>query len=222
MDSKIIELHDAYLHGDMNRRVFMQRLGILAGGSVMAASLLPLLEYDYAQAAIVAPDDSRLQTGRISYAGASGDMKGYQAKPKGDQKLPAVLVVHENRGLNPHIEDVTRRIALAGFVAMAPDALSASGGTPPVEKDAIEMIRKLDGEETLKNFVAAAAYLNTNPPGHRQGGGGRLLLGRSHGQPASGALAGCGCGGALLWTPAQGGRRAQDQSFLAAALWRRG
>ena len=163
MDSKIIDLHDAYLHGEINRRVFMQRLGVMAGGSVMAAGLLPLLDYDYAQAAMAAPDDARLQTGRVSYAGASGDMKAYLARPKGEQKRPAVLVVHENRGLNPHIEDVTRRVALAGFVAMAPDALSASGGTPPDEKEAVAMIRKLDMGQTLKNFAAAAAYLKTNP-----------------------------------------------------------
>jgi carboxymethylenebutenolidase len=163
MDPKIVELHDSYLHDDINRREFMRQLGLLAGGAVAASALLPLLDYNYAQAAIVAPDDGRLQTGEVSYAGASGDMKAYTARPKGAQKLPAVLVVHENRGLNPHIKDVARRIALAGFLAMAPDALSASGGTPPVEKEAIAMIRKLDMGQTLKNFLAATAYLKTNP-----------------------------------------------------------
>ena len=163
MDSRIVDLHDSYLHGLINRRDFMLRLGMMAGGAVAAASLLPLLEYNYALAAMVAPDDARLQISQAAFSGASGEMKGYMARPKGDEKLPAVLVVHENRGLNPHIEDVTRRIALQGFLAMAPDALSASGGTPPVEKDAIDMIRELDMKKTLQDFVAAAAYLKTNP-----------------------------------------------------------
>jgi carboxymethylenebutenolidase len=163
MDSKLVDLHDDYLHGGMSRRQFMQRLAVLAGGTAAASALLPLLEYNYASAAMVPEDDARLETARASYQAPSVKMSAYWAKPKSSGKLPAVLVVHENRGLNPHIEDVTRRIALEGFAAMAPDALSATGGTPGVEKEAIAQIRKLDMKTTLDNFVAAAEYLKTNP-----------------------------------------------------------
>ena len=95
----------------------------------------------------------------MTYPGATGDIKAYMARPKGAAKLPAVIVIHENRGLNAHIEDVTRRVALEGFLALGPDLLSPAGGTPENEDTAREMIGKLDGQQTVQNLVAAVAFL---------------------------------------------------------------
>lgn len=114
-------------------------------------------------AEIIKPDDSRLITETVRYAGASGPMIAYMARPKGKKKLPAVIVIHENRGLQPHIKDVTRRMALEGFVALAPDALSPLGGTPENPSEAGPMFQKLDYEKTKQDFAAAVAYLKTNP-----------------------------------------------------------
>jgi carboxymethylenebutenolidase len=140
--------------------VFIDRLAMLAGGTAAASALLPLLENNYAKAAIVAPDDPRLATEQIGFPGASGEIRGYLARPAdAGGKLPAVLVIHENRGLNPHIEDVTRRVAVEGFVALAPDFLSPQGGTPENEDQAREMISQLDPAQTAQNAVAAVAFL---------------------------------------------------------------
>lgn len=162
MEKRIMDLHDEYTQGSLDRREFMKRLTVLAGGTAAAGFILPLLEGNYAQAEVVPKDDSRLSTEYVSYPGATGDVKAYLAKPKGKAKLPGVVVIHENRGLHPHIEDVTRRIALEGFLAVAPDALSPQGGTPADSDAAIKMIGKLDGPSTTKNFVAAVQYLKTH------------------------------------------------------------
>ena len=159
----IIDLYDEFTHTTIQRRVFMQRLARLAGGTAAAAALVPLLQNNYAKAAIVAPDDNRLEIKRVMFKGASGDVKGYEVRPKNAQKLPAVVIVHENRGLNPHIEDVARRIAIEGFVALAPDLLSQIGGTPSNEEEATQLIRKIDGAKTLGDGVAAVSYLKSHP-----------------------------------------------------------
>jgi len=112
---------------------------------------------------VVPQDDARLQTNYVNYSGATGEVKAYWARTKGDAKLPGVLVIHENRGLNAHIEDVTRQVALEGFLAMAPDALSPLGGTPSDQNAAVAMIAKLDMGQTLGNFVAAVKYLKSHP-----------------------------------------------------------
>ena len=133
-----IELYDNFTHGTTSRRVFMERLAKAAGGAAAAAALVPILQNNYAEAAIVPEDDERLVTEKLTYDVDGVTMSGYLARPKGEQKLPAVIVIHENRGLNPHIQDVARRMALEGFLAFAPDALSPVGGTPADEDKARE------------------------------------------------------------------------------------
>lgn len=163
MNQEIIDLYDRYTHELLGRREFLKKLSMLAGGTAAANALLPLLENDYANAEIVPKDDPRLQTDSITYRGATGDVHAYFARPKGDEKLPGVVVIHENRGLNPHIEDVTRRTALEGFLAIGPDALSPLGGTPEDPDKARELIGKLDSQSTTRNFVAAVRYLKAHP-----------------------------------------------------------
>lgn len=163
MDRKIIELYDQYAQGSLDRREFLQKLAYLAGGTAAALALLSILENRNAAAAeIIAQDDPRLETQHISYPGATGEVRAYLARPKGEGKLPGVVVIHENRGLNAHIEDVNRRVALEGFLAMAPDALSPVGGTPQDPDQARSLMGKLDDESTIKNYVAAVKYLKTH------------------------------------------------------------
>ncbi len=165
MDQRIIDLYDNFTHDRIDRRTFMERLTVLAGSTAAATALLPVLSNDYAKAAIVAPDDPRLVIERITYpAPDGGAVKGYMARPaQGAGKRPAVIVVHENRGLNPHIEDVTRRMGLEGFVAFAPDMLSLDGGTPTNEDQAREMIGKLDAQKTIARLAAAVPFLAQFP-----------------------------------------------------------
>jgi carboxymethylenebutenolidase len=163
MHRESIDLYDEYIHESLDRREFLKKLAILAGGAAAAHALLPLLENNCAQAQIVPEDDPRLDTAYITYPGATGEVRAIFVRPKGDAKLPGVVVVHENRGLNPHIEDVTRRAALEGFLALAPDALSPLGGTPEDSDKARSLIGQLDGPSTVKNYLAAVRYLKTHP-----------------------------------------------------------
>jgi len=157
MDQQIINLYDEYTHKPLKRDEFLSRLAKLAGSTVAATALLPLLESNYAKAAVTSNID--LVTENVTYPGATGEIKAYVARPKADGKYGTVIVIHENRGLNPHIEDVTRRAANAGFLAMAPDALSSQGGTPTNEDSARDMIGKLDAQQNLQNFIKAFDYL---------------------------------------------------------------
>jgi carboxymethylenebutenolidase len=166
MDQRIIDLYDEYTHAPLDRRVFLARLAQLTGSTAAAMALVPLLEANQARAALVSPEDQRLETSRTTYAGATGDIKAYIARPKGAGKLPAVIVIHENRGLNPHIEDVTRRMALEGFLVLAPDLLSPQGGTPENEDTARDMIGKLDAQQTAQNLVAAVTSLEKHANGN--------------------------------------------------------
>ncbi len=161
MEQKYIELYDEYTHSNvMSRRDFIDRLAKLAGGSALALALLPSLENNQTKAQTVPKDDKNLNTKYIEYQGASGKIRGYLAMPKKIKgKIPAVVIIHENKGLQPHIEDVARRAALAGFIALAPDALSGNGGTPADADKARELIGKLDYPKTIKDFVAAVSYL---------------------------------------------------------------
>ena len=163
MDKKIADLYDEHTNGSMDRREFLKKLSILAGGTAAAYALLPELERNYAMSEVVAKDDPRLHTEYIKYPGETGEVRASFARPKGEEKLPGVIVIHENRGLNAHIEDVNRRVALEGFLAIAPDALSPLGGTPEDSNEARSMIGKLDAQDTVKNFVAAVKYLKTHP-----------------------------------------------------------
>ena len=158
MDQRIIDLYDRFTHGGMSRRTFMTRLAGLAGGSQAALTLLPELKNDYESSPVVDPGDSSIHVEYMKYPGASGEVRAYHAAPSGDGPFPAVIVIHENRGLNPHIEDVTRRAAAAGFWALAPDALSPLGGTPEDEDRAREMIGRLDSETAVSDFVAAVPF----------------------------------------------------------------
>lgn len=164
LDPKIVDLYDDYTHGRLERRDFLKTLAKLAGGAAAAVALLPFFENSYGEAQIVPGDDSRLHTEYVKYPGETGDVRAYLARPKGEEKLPCVIVIHENKGLQPHIEDVNRRVALEGFLAIAPDALSPLGGTPKDNVDeARSLMRKLDGEATIRNNMAAVKYLMTHP-----------------------------------------------------------
>ncbi len=163
MDQRTTDLYDEYTRGSIDRRGFLKKLAVIAGGAAAVSALLPQLERNYVMAEVVAKDDPRLHIEDIKYPGETGEVLAHLARPKGDKKLPAVIVIHENRGLNPHTEDVARRVALEGFLAIAPNALSPFGGTPEDADEARSLIGKLDGEATVKNFVAAVKYLKTHP-----------------------------------------------------------
>lgn len=163
MDKRITELYDAYRAGQIDRRDFLKKLALYAGGTVAATTLLPLLEKDDLMAAGW-QDQPGLVTEFVAYPGETGDFRAYLARPAAEQKYPAVIVIHENRALQPHIMDVTRRMAAEGFLSLAPDALSPMGGTPEGDESvAASMMRELDSEQTTKNFVAAVKYLETHP-----------------------------------------------------------
>jgi carboxymethylenebutenolidase len=164
MDQKIINLFDRYTHGGMSRRDFLDRLALMAGSTAAASALLPVLENNYAQAALVPEDDPRLV---ISEGELAPGVKGLLAVPKAaTAKLPAVLVIHENRGLNPHIKDVTRRLALEGFVAFGADYLAPAGGTPADEEKAREMIGALKPEDIAATSQTAVKALQAHPLGN--------------------------------------------------------
>lgn len=164
MRQDIIDLYDEFTHRGLDRRVFMDRLAKLAGGTAAAASALALLRADPARAAMVAPDDPRITTERAVIRKAEPPLEGYLAQPVGaDGSIPGVVVVHENRGLNAHIEDVARRLATAGFRALAVDFLSTSGGTPADEDRAREMIGQLDMEQVVADAMTAIAWLKESP-----------------------------------------------------------
>lgn len=159
MDQKIIDLYDEYTHAPLPRRVFLERLAVMVGGAAAIPAILAQIEPNYALAAQVAADDGRIAAEKVSFQGATGDVAGYLARPKLADKAPAVIVIHENRGLNPYVEDVTRRLATEGFVALAPDLLSPLGGTPSDPDKARELIGQLEADKTVNNLVGAMSYL---------------------------------------------------------------
>jgi carboxymethylenebutenolidase len=159
MDQKIIDLYDRFTHGGINRRAFLDRLAEIAGSSAAAMALLPLLQNDYARAAMVAPDDARLVSERAAYDSPKGKIDGYLVRPKAKGKRPAVLVIHENRGLNPHLEDVARRLASEGYLAYAVDLLSLVGGTPASEDAARELHAKMNQDDAVAALVAGVSFL---------------------------------------------------------------
>lgn len=164
MDPRIIALYDEYTHAPLPRRTFLERLAVLAGGSAAAYALLPLLENNYARAAVIAPDDARLSAGHVAIPLPGGTMRAYVATPRdGPAKRAGVIVIHENRGLNAHIEDVTRRVALAGYTAVGVDMLSAQGGTPPDEDRARAMFAKIDAKSAVADLVALVDWLRARP-----------------------------------------------------------
>ena len=163
MDKKITTLYNDYRQGLTNRRDFIRKLAMVAGSTAAALALLPVLEENNLKAATAFQDDPDLVTEFIKYPAETGEMRAFMAYPKKGRKFPAVIVIHENRGLVPHIQDVTRRMAKEGFLALAPDALSPLGGTPEDITNVGAMFKQLVGEQTTKNFVAAVKYLETHP-----------------------------------------------------------
>lgn len=163
MDQRIINLFDEYTHKPLPRQDFIKRLAIITGSMTVAMSILPMLELNYASAATIPEQDDDIISKDITYEGDGATMKGYYSRPKKAGKSGAIVVIHENRGLNPHIRDVTRRVAKAGYLALAPDALSPLGGTPENEDNARELFGKLDMQKNLNNFLKALDYLKTMP-----------------------------------------------------------
>jgi carboxymethylenebutenolidase len=159
MDQRIISLYDRFTHGGINRREFLDRLTEFAGSAAAGAALLPLLQNNYAQAAIVADNDARLATERLAYDSPKGRINGYLARAKDKGKRPVVLVIHENRGLNPHLEDVARRFALEGFLAYAVDLLSLVGGTPASEDEARALHPKMNQDDAVAALVSGVSFL---------------------------------------------------------------
>ncbi|MFL0161245.1 dienelactone hydrolase family protein [Aquirufa salirivi] len=160
MDQKIINLFDEYTHKPLKREVFLAKLSKLAGGTAAALAILPMLEGNYAMANQVSVQDADLLMEDVSYPSKNCIMKGYLVQPKSSKgKLGAVLVIHENRGLTPHIKDVTRRIAKAGYIALGIDALSPFGGTPANEDEGRALFAKLDAVQNLENIKSGLDYL---------------------------------------------------------------
>lgn len=165
-DQELLDLYDYYVHGQIDRRGFLERAAKFAVGGLTAAALLEMLSPQYAFAAQVPKEDARVTSMYLKYPSpeGSGEMRGLFTRPAGATgKLPGIIVVHENRGLNPYIEDVTRRVAVAGFVAFAPDALYPLGGYPGNDDAGRTMQQKLDGKKITEDFVAATKFLHSHP-----------------------------------------------------------
>jgi carboxymethylenebutenolidase len=187
-DQDLLILFDAYVHGDIDRRGFLDRATKFAVGGMTAGMLLDALSPRFAEAQQVPADDKRLKTERIEYASPKGygKMGGYLVRPaSATGKLPGVLVIHENRGLNPHIEDVTRRVALDGYLAFAPDALFPLGGYPGTEDEARKLFPTLDQTKTREDFIAATEWLMK----HQEGTGKVAVVGFCYGGSMSHFLA---------------------------------
>jgi carboxymethylenebutenolidase len=163
MDKKINQLYQEYRNGGSDRRGFLKKLTAYAGSTAAALAFLPILDEKYADGTLMQTTDADLFTEFITYPAETGAMKAYLARPKANKKYPAVIVIHENRGLVPHIMDVNRRMAKEGFLSIAPDALTPVGGTPEDVTNVGELFKKLVPEQTTKNFVAAVKYLKTHP-----------------------------------------------------------
>lgn len=163
LDQRIIDLYDEYTHRPLDRRVFLERLASMAGSAAAATAALAVLEPNYARAKMVAESDPRIMVQRIAATVDGVALKGYEARPSGGGKRPGIVVIHENRGLNAHIEDVARRFAASGFVALAPDFLAPSGGTPADADAARDMIGKLTPDQVMAQARAAVSWLAASP-----------------------------------------------------------
>src|ERR1700733_14165129 len=164
---ELLNLFDGYVHGEMNRRQFLDRAQKYAVGGVTAAALFDMLKPNYAWAIQVPPDDKRITAEYVTVPSpqGNGSIKGYLVRPANTAKLPAVLVIHENRGLNPYIEDVARRLAVANFIAFAPDGLTSVGGYPGDDEKGADLFKRVDGAKMQADFAAAAEWLKSLPDG---------------------------------------------------------
>ncbi|KAF2507262.1 dienelactone hydrolase family protein [Flavobacterium foetidum] len=165
ISQEVFDLYDDYAHNKINRRQFVEKLSIFAVGAITLPSLLSFMTPNYVDSILVQPTDPRIKTGYINYDSpkGGGSIKGLLSQPSENRKkLPGIIVVHENRGLNPYIEDVGRRAALEGFITLAPDALSPLGGYPGNDDEGREMQKKRSREEMLEDFIAAYEYLKSH------------------------------------------------------------
>ena len=221
-DQELLILFDAYVHGDIDRRTFLDKAAKFAVGGVTAAMLLDQLSPKFLEAQVVSPHDARIEQEYVEFDSPDGygRGRGYLVTPAGAAgPFPGILVIHENRGLNPHIEDITRRLALDNFVAFAPDALFPLGGYPGTEDDARQLFRQLDQTKTREDFVAAATFLRGRPECTGRSGG--VLLRRWHGElPGNSAGHGPDGRGGVLRVGTQPGGRAQDPLPPAGAVRR--
>ena len=162
---ELLDLFHEYQHGDIDRRTFLDRAVKFAVGGLTVAAIFESLRPNYAWAQQVTPDDKRVKVGYevVQSPAGNGSIKGYLARPSKNGKRPVVLVIHENRGLNPYIEDVARRLALANFVAFAPDGLTSVGGFPGSDEKGAALFREVDGKKMTEDFVAAAKWLKARP-----------------------------------------------------------
>jgi len=171
MKERISSLYDDFRKGHSSRRDFLKKLAMITGSTAAATALLPVLESNHAMdSAAEKVKEVKILADFVKYPAFTGEMRAYMARPKKGKKFPAVIVIHENRGLVPHIQDVTRRMAREGFLALAPDALSPVGGTPDDISNVGELFKKLNSEETTKNFTAAVNYLKTHPDSNGKAG----------------------------------------------------
>lgn len=187
-DQELLDLYDYYAHGKIDRRMFLDRAGKFAVGTITAAALLEMLSPQYVFAAQVPKNDPRVMSEEVRYPSpeGNGEVRALLARPSGvKEKRPVVLVVHENRGLNPYIEDVARRLALAGFVALAPDALTSLGGYPGSDDEGRLLQQKLDPAKITEDFVASAKYLH----GHAASNGSLGVVGFCFGGGMANTLA---------------------------------
>jgi carboxymethylenebutenolidase len=162
---ELLNLFDLYVHGGMSRREFLNNAQRFSVAGASAASLFEMLRPNYAWAIQVQPDDKRIRTETVVVPSpkGNGSIKGYLARPANDDKLPGVIVIHENRGLNPYIEDVARRLAIANFIAFAPDGLTSVGGYPGDDEKALALFKEVDQGKLKEDFLAAAAWLKSRP-----------------------------------------------------------
>jgi carboxymethylenebutenolidase len=164
---ELLDLLDGYVHGGISRREFLDGAQKFAVGGITAASLFQMLKPNYAWALQVPADDKRINAGTATVPSplGNGSIKGYLVRPANASKLPSILVIHENRGLNPYIEDVARRLAVANFIAFAPDGLTSLGGYPGDDEKGLALFGQLDRAKMGEDFVAAANWLKSQPGG---------------------------------------------------------
>ena len=181
---ELLDLFHEYQHGDINRRTFLDRAAKFAVGGLTVGTIFESLRPNYVWAQQVPADDKRIKVGyeTVQSPEGNGSIKGYLARPSKNGKLPVVLVIHENRGLNPYIEDVARRLALANFIAFAPDGLTSVGGYPGSDEKGAEAFRKVDGKKMTEDFVAAAKWLKARSDSTTQTRRGRFLFRRRNGE----------------------------------------
>ena len=167
---ELLDLFHEYQHGDMDRRTFMNSIAKFAVGGLTVAAIFESLKPNYAWAQTVKPDDKDLKVGyeTVASPNGNGSIKGYLARPAKGKKFPSVLVIHENRGLNPYIEDVARRLGKAGYMAYAPDGLTSVGGYPGDDQKGAAAFRQVDGKKMTEDFVASALWLKARPDSTRK------------------------------------------------------